>query len=898
MKRVSQRSARRLAFVLVPSFFVVLVLFGPLYEVLATHLVGVRNLSVPLWEAPLRRVGDQYLLGLWRFKLALFPDPGPGLPTVRLYVPEQNRRLLLVNPPGSIRHWREARLQYPDGSLDKVRVRLRGDSNPQNYAFSKKSWRVKTKRKNLYKDRRVYNYIVPQLPNRIGEVLAADLARWSGVLTPNVQPVELYVNDVSQGIYFEVEHINETFLRASGVMPVNLYKGDRDLDGPAELFGLFHSPALWKKIAENNKLPEPDRRDLEKFLDLLRAAGSSVDDFERLKRAAPFDSWARFAAFQVLTQSWHNDSEHNMRLVVDDKSGTVTPVAWDVNPSWDHGDFRLIHDSHPLMTLYKRSARFALTELRHLYRLALQERVLSATVARLDTLVPAYANSLVRDAGQIQRIPFSKAISLLAHPTNALDVLAKMRVHLLALEQWIGRQLEGAPNISWSQNRGDVFQIVVNGVRPVDGLEITLAPGSLRPNEFALDTDRDKKFGPGDLTLRTADQDGRIRFDAVWLANREIKAISGVHQGANTLQNTGLKTVPTVFNIVASGPFKVLSVHARNALDGSTAVARFQRESHATRNITGNPVLETSTVPETWSGTVRIEETKIVSRAVHIEAGTRLEISPGASLVFRKQLVVAGTEGAPVVVRSGNNEPFGVFAVHGPGTAGSRLRYLDIANGSGTNVDGTSYSAMLSVASTRDIVIENLRMQSNHRTDDMLHIVYGRDIVLRHADLSDAISDAIDIDISSVLLEDVRISRAGNDCIDLMTSTVVVRNAELTTCGDKGLSIGEGSQAVIESTAIKDSKTGIQVKDGAFASAKGVEFESNVIQIDAYLKNWRYGAGGRIEVTNSRFAVANKGVNSITTDALSNVVITNSIFEGKTVSKGRVRIDSLETGFQ
>ncbi len=897
MTRISRRTARRRALYLVPAFFAALVVLAPLYGVLVTNLKGVRDQTVAMNDWPLRQLGDEYLLGLARIRQAVLPDPGPGLPLVRLYVSERIQQLLLANLPESARHWRRARVLRPGGSLDKVRVRLRGLGNPRNYAFDKKDWRIKTRRSRLYHGRRVHNYIAPKSADMINEVLAADLARRAGVLMPTTRPVEMYVNDVSQGIYYEIEKLGETFLRTNGLMPVNLYKGEPRLFRVSGLsVQLFESPAVWTKLAENNRLPKTDWSDLEQFLDLRRAAGSSNTDFERLIQMAPVGTWARFSAFQVLTQSVHNDAGHNMRLVVDDQSGTVTPVAWDVVPMWGeegHADYFLFNvPSHPLMKVLKRDARFALAELNQLYRLAVEERVLSAAVRRLDELRPAYAASLERYVEHLRRVSFARALALLVRPSATLDAQARTRASMLALEQWIGRQIGGPVEASWSQAGKGALRLVVEGVRPLDELEIDLLPGTPRPAQFALDRDHDGRFGPSDLVLPAEGRGDAVRLRAVWLANREGEAISGTRTGQRVMEGANVRIVPTVFNIVADGPFEVQAVRGRNALDGSAPSALTRGTRPAVRFVPSNlPVLKATPKPEVWSGIVRVEETKVLTRPVRIAAGTRIEIASGAGLVFRGRLEIAGTAGAPVIVRARDGDPFGALAVHGPGATGSRLRYLDIAGGSGMKAYGTAYTAMLSVNDTSDVVIENLRMRDNRHYDDMLHVVYGRDIVLRSADLGDALADAVDIDISTVLLEDVRIARAGNDCIDLMTSTVTVRRADLSACGDKGLSIGEGSRATIEDTAVRRSAIGIEVKDGTRARASGIDFEANSTQINAYNKIWRYGDGGRIEVTDSRFAAADGGTNTFTADAVSAIVIANSAFEGGVMNSGRVRID-------
>ena len=134
---------------------------------------------------------------------------------------------------------------------------------------------------------------------------------------------------------------------------------------------------------------------------------------------------------------------------------------------------------------------------------------------------------------------------------------------------------------------------------------------------------------------------------------------------------------------------------------------------------------------------------------------------------------------------------------------------------------------------------------------------------------------------------------AGNDCIDLMTSTVTVYRSDFSACNDKGLSIGEASRAEVRDTKISNSAIGIEVKDGAETVVTSAEFADNATQINAYHKNWRYGAGGTIKVENSSFSVLGGGTNIISSDASSTISVTASSFEGELTIRGPVEVDGV-----
>ena len=55
-------------------------------------------------------------------------------------------------------------------------------------------------------------------------------------------------------------------------------------------------------------------------------------------------------------------------------------------------------------------------------------------------------------------------------------------------------------------------------------------------------------------------------------------------------------------------------------------------------------------------------------------------------------------------------------------------------------------------------------------------------------------ADAVDVDFSSLSIEDLDIYDSGNDCLDVSGGNYEVLNAKLSGCKDKALSIGEMSK--------------------------------------------------------------------------------------------------------
>ena len=95
-----------------------------------------------------------------------------GLPKIRLYISDKAKNALMEDLPARIKDYQRATMIYPDGQMNRVRVRHRGD-NPVNWAYVKKSWRVKARKKSLFEGNiRQLNYIVPQGDHMLENYLA------------------------------------------------------------------------------------------------------------------------------------------------------------------------------------------------------------------------------------------------------------------------------------------------------------------------------------------------------------------------------------------------------------------------------------------------------------------------------------------------------------------------------------------------------------------------------------------------------------------------------------------------------------------------------------------------------------------------------------------------------
>lgn len=809
-----------------------------------------------------------------------------GLPQVHLYVPEASLNALMSDLPASTKKWQPASMLYPDGRIEKIKIRNRGD-NVANYLFNKKSWRIKTRKRHLFRGARQYTYIAPRSEAMLEPIISYWIADRLGLLTPNPRLVEMFINNEPHGILFETLHLNEDYLRKNGFMPVTIYKLDRDLEIIAnDTREGMRNPKSWSKLSVNNRHSEESTPLLDLLIENHNLAYFDDNAFHRMQRIAPFELWANYAAYDILAQNFHSGTG-NVRLIADDQSGHLIPIVWDPRlhaklyqgtdqydsdeilfPSAprltrkdpdENLDYVLAECAWEIICLYKQSSRFRFLELKTLFKYVVEDEIYSKVLSYINDLKGPYTASLGRDINRTDLMSdISRVLKLTFNPTLSLDMVRKIETGLRNYESSLVRVLGQKPDVYWRVDKTTVF-LFIDGPIPLSHVELETA-GS--PGAIFFDKNTNGLIDHEDIPVPYSQANGAIKLHAKWLSN----------------QRTGKKTPfdMTRFHLLLESPVQIGSLHGRNGLTEHRykfdSVEQPPRSVYASRR--NLPVIEAVRATRRLSGRIAVNEDIVFEDDVIVEAGTTFVLDAGKTIVFRGLLDVRGTETSPVTVLSLTDQPFGSFVIHGPGASGSTVRHLHVSNGSAGTVDGVAYLSMFSINNTSRITIQGLSMENNRHVDDMIHIVYGDDVLLENTRLNNAYLDAIDIDISEVTINDLQISSAGNDCLDLMSSNVILTNSILERCGDKGASVGEASELIVVNSYLRNSYIGVEAKDGSYVGILHSDLVDNELQFSLYNKNWRYGQGGNLIETDKSFIKSS--INRVDVKEGSKVIVSDS----------------------
>jgi hypothetical protein len=715
-----------------------------------------------------------------------------------------------------------------------VEIRLRGD-NSVHWTSEKKSLSVKTPRDQLYKGyRRLIFSLKAVLPQHLTNSLAQDF----GLLAPKSDVVPLFVNGHYYGIFRFIEPVDESFLRNSGRMPGNIFRGDAAVRG--ERFKnlprpVFLNPYAWDRVAENTR-PDAPQGALFGFLSEMTAATAA--DHRRFMSQFDRDELARLLALMLISgDPYHMSDVHNQLWYEDPATGMLHPIVWDLRLlRLDRPRDRFGINRFWLAAL--RDPRIFDASLRHIDAWLEDGALERIARERVETAYDRYADHFEYD--------LLRAGTIYASPGPEL-IMDFVRDNTETLQRW----LDTTDVAYLARESGDAWTVDlrVSGRAGGELAALTcVAPSGAGGCAVYADSDLDGALGPDDRLVPAieTEQDG---VTTVRLEEREV-LLPGC-----TAHDAGLVQEPLHYRFFLVPGAAIDDVHVELvARDGETPLEPRALEP-------GNPVApraswhpwELLPIPGEdvrLAGDAHLAEDLVVEEGgtLFIEAGTTLTLDPGVSVLVRGQLVARGKQEQPIRVRPAvQGAPWGVFALQGRGADGSRLEYVHFEGGGGARLGAVEYKGSVCVHDASDVEFVDCTLARNQRCDDLLNVV-SADVDLLRCRFTGANADAIDYDLSVGEIVDCVIEGAPNDGIDLMTSSPRIVGTRIAGCGDKGISFGEECAPVVIDCDVTGCARGLEVKDFSEPVLLRSRITGNGLGLLERSKNWRYGGGGHAKL--------------------------------------------------
>mgnify|MGYP005990432309 CR=1 FL=1 len=153
-----------------------------------------------------------------------------------------------------------------------------------------------------------------------------------------------------------------------------------------------------------------------------------------------------------------------------------------------------------------------------------------------------------------------------------------------------------------------------------------------------------------------------------------------------------------------------------------------------------------------------------------------------------------------------------------------------------------NYSNLTGCLTFVDIKFINVNLfAENTKCEDAINLI-RTDGDIDKIKIQNNMYDGLDMDFSSLSINNMIIDNAKNDCADLSFGKYKIQESKLTKCGDKGVSVGEKSNAFFKNIAISDSNIGIASKDSSFVEINNSNIHSTKICLSAYRKKQEFNS--------------------------------------------------------
>lgn len=790
----------------------------------------------------------------------IFPNKKKGLPTKNLYIPKRNLDKLMHKIPESTKIWQKGFI-FENGKNKRINIRYLGD-NLNNWIFENKSMKLKYSKKNFESNYRSLDYFITRLNSQnefeFTRIIAHYLMKEFGILTPEVNMVEMKINGENKGVYLEIPKLDEMFLRNNNIMPVNIYKGENsNIETKIGIDGnLFNNPYLWSKTSIFNQTNLNNHDDLSFFLNLVKDFKNNLISPEFFFSKVPADVWAKFL---ISGASDHGNNFQNQRLVSDPWSGKYLPLpvdsVFDLNELLEHNIDRNYYNNDRDNALDS-DPYFIFLKYKIYYDYIFKKKILNNLANFLKKKKPQLLNSAKRDFHFIKNIYennikrdqiniFSNNDSL---ENNINNLITELNEATNKNKNYFIKDIDA----TWFAKDKDLL-FTVNDKLPVGDIKITLSE-KIDFNNLKFTLLNKNKFYQNQIIPIEIIDKKTFKLKASFVADRNFKINSKKVKGLGNPGSTFLKKIkPTLFFLKSNKNLKISSIEVLNIFSNNFNNIKFSKKIGLQASKNNYAIIDKLYSSIRLSGNIYLDKTKIFNEKVFIEPGTKFFLKKNVSLVFKNKLIAKGTKSEPIIFKQLNkNQYWGSILLIGNNTNNSVLKNLIIEGGSGGWIENIKSTGMLSIHDAKHIQISDIFLDNNNEYDDMIHFVYSDNIKIKNLDMKNIYSDGIDIDISkNIELDNISVLSAKNDCLDFMQSTAIVKNSLFYNCKDKGISVGEKSNIMVSKSNFHNNNIAIESKDKSITKVQTSKFKSNELVFSAYKKNWKYNGGGIIKSENS-----------------------------------------------
>lgn len=674
-----------------------------------------------------------------------------------------------------------------------VRLRLKGDWL-DHLKTDRWSFRVESDSDAKPLGMARFSLQVPETRNFLNEWLFLKILRDEGLISLRYDFVNLTINGDRKGVYALEEHFSKEVIENSQRREGPILKFNEDgfwnrianfggqgrFDTLKSLVEGYYFTSLSEAFQESKLADDPA---LKPSLDLALSKMSAYQ-LGQLSPAEVFDyeTWSTYLALSDVFGARHGLSWHNLRFYFNPVTGLFEPIPFNGNPG-ERIDTLSIHLTEPgPLTPLINDPLFIKQYLPKLSRFAQQDYV---------------GQKLVEASPQIDR--FQKLLKQ-DYPDYQFDPMNFFENADIARQNFnLGN---GLRVISWQVVGNSLtlklqnltrLPLMVSGLNSELSLNQPILPASPIYTTPSVQT---VVLNFADLPNTALDQNPQLYFSAISAGETHEVPLTLLASPPDYQKQPGISPEQTGF-ISRQGQDLIVS-------PGSHQLNRLLVVAPNNRLV--------------------------------INAGTKLDLVNGGSIVSYSPVFIIGSETSPAVIESSDGSGGGLLVINAPERSivdQAVFNNLNIVN----QADYFTTGAVTFYAS--DVNITNTTF-ANNASEDALNVVRA-EFLLGSSGFSQTFSDAVDIDFGKGLVENSRFADIGNDALDFSGSMVTVRGATINRTGDKGISVGERSRVIIESASFHNLNLGLASKDVSEVETGDLEFNNVNVGVAAYQKKAEFG---------------------------------------------------------
>jgi uncharacterized protein YjbI with pentapeptide repeats len=844
-----------------------------------------------------KRILNQNIASMTNVLLAREPEENASIPTEKIWIEnsgleKMNHQLLFWNIPLEEEKFKVTKRKKPrvNGLLEgtdkkqlRARINIRG-SRPNHQLKWKPSLKVHLKKNKTNKGFRDHIFISPEDQLGLRNWISAELGKKWNVLNNREEFIRLYINNKNYGLYNKVSPFNESFLIHSQKLP-----------GPIFDFNIFNKQQfnIWKKfwpdpeawtITEKKYRLLPQTKSIVirplkigaiiNFWDQLNK-GSIVNYLEALNHYISKEQFAKYLAILAHGGERHYVDNHNALFWFNPSSGLIEPIINDQNGYGLTNPKNWIQSS-----IIKNEGAFVKAWFKSPLNQALY-------IEKLNELVSSFGSR--NNIEKIIREQWNKVksvaqtdlhLSYFCHPGRCFYPINKLDDEIENLISDINQRLD------WIDDE-------------LHRDQIALVNKSKNDFEILL-------MGFSGVTFHRKDKKS-FNFSNVKISNqynKDIFQINGIKTGTlyptKSIIKEGVEEVKFndsySFYTISGNPEDYIFTHRLSKKRIEIQKPKADLNVNQLKTLAGANYLnfkngDTSQIT-LGPGRVEILEPKIFNpgQPVFIKAGTEIYLDKNVQVIVQGPLVIEGTGAKPVTIKPLNpQKPFGVLALLGKETKGSKINYLRMEGGSVGYYYNLKFSGMFSIHDCPDIEIKNSNFGKNYIGDDAVHIINSTAII-KDSIFENSKNDALDLDLVNGDLVNNQFINPGNDGLDLSMGKTIIDKSRFIGCKDKCVSVGEGAETKISNSYFQNCNNAVAVKDRSNAILQDSIIDRCNIGWNSYRKKWRWELGGKGKIINSKFI--NMRSADISGDNLSSVSLIKQNLANLKI-KGKIKVNAL-----